>query len=145
MRIARSFLVGVLLLFVACHSSPTEPAGGRKVGIIDAGGTLPMVIAAPAAVLLGKSFSVSISTFGDSCVIPAGADVVVDGLVATITPYDVAYVPPRGGACLLYLKPYPREVELRFLGTGTATIRVEGRSFYQSGLVTVTHSLVVSQ
>jgi hypothetical protein len=141
MRIARSFAVGLCLVLMACHSSPIESRGGRVVGTIDAGGTLDKVIEAPTAVSPGQSFTITVSTFGNSCVTPAGADVVIDGLIATITPYDVI----AGGNCLDYLKPYPREVQLSFGQAGAAIIRVTGASFYQPGLVAVERPLVVSQ
>ena len=141
MRIARSFPVGLAVLLIACHSSPIEPGAGRVVGFIDAGGTLQRVIEAPPAVSSGQSFTVRVSTFGNSCVTPAGADVVIDGLIATITPYDVV----AGEICLDYLKPYPRALQLSFGQAGAATIRVKGRSLYQPGFVAVERSLVVSQ
>jgi hypothetical protein len=141
MRIARSFPIGLALLLFGCHS-PIDPAAGRVVGIIDAGQTFPQVIEAPAEASSGQSFTVTISTFGNSCVAAAGADVTIDGLVATITPYDVV---AAKGWCLDYLKAYPRAVQLSFAQAGAATIRVNGRSDYQSGLVTVERSLVVKQ
>ena len=140
MRIARSFSIVLAVLSIACHSS-IEPGPGRVVGIIDAGQSFPQVIDAPTEASLGQSFSVTVSTFGNSCVTAAGADVTIDGLVATITPYDVVV----GGVCLEYLKAYPRVVQLSFGQAGAATIRVNGRSDYQLGLVTVERSLVVRQ
>jgi hypothetical protein len=111
------------------------------VGTIDAGGTLDQVIEAPSTVRAGQSFSITVSTFGNSCVSAAGADVVVQGLVATITPYDVI----SGGTCLDYLKAYPRTLELRFGQAGRATILVNGRSFYQAGTISTERPLLVSQ
>lgn len=140
MRFARSIPVG-LSLVLACQSSSLEPGGGRVIGTIDAGGTLERVIEAPAAVSPGQSFTVTVSTFGNSCVAPAGADLVIDGLIATITPYDVV----SGGNCLDYLKPYPRALQLNFGQVGAAVIRVKGASLYQPGLVAVERSLVVTQ
>jgi len=142
MRIARSFPIALAVLSVACHSSPIGPGAGRVVGIIDAGQSFPQVIDAPAQASLGQSFSVTVSTFGNSCVRAAGADVTIDGLVATITPYDVVVT---GVTCLDYSKAYPRVLQLSFGQAGTATIRVKGRSDYQPGLVTVERSLIVSQ
>jgi hypothetical protein len=140
MSIARALPIAVAALSMGCHSSLGPTA--RVVGIIDVGQTSQEVIAAPAEASLGRSFSVTISTFGDSCVRAAGADVTIDGLVATITPYDMIV---STGTCLDYLKAYPRAVELKFTQAGAATIRVKGRSDYQPGLVTVERSLVVTQ
>jgi hypothetical protein len=141
MRIARSFPIVLAVLSIACHSSLIEPGPGRVVGIIDAGQSFPQVIEAPAEASVGQSFSVTVSTFGNSCVTAAGADVTIDGLVATITPYDVVVT---GVWCLDYLKGYPRVVQVSFGQAGAATIRVKGRSDYQPGLVTVERSLVVN-
>ena len=141
MSITRSFAVALSLLSVACHQSPVDSHDGRVVGTIDAGGTLNRVIEAASTIPVGQSFSITVSTFGNSCVSAAGADVVIDGLIATITPYDVI----AGGNCLDYLKPYPREVQLSFVQAGAAIIRVTGASFYQSGLVAVERPLVVSR
>ena len=141
MSITRSFAVALTLLSVACHQSPVDSHDGRVVGTIDAGGTLNQVIEAPSTVPVGQSFSITVSTFGNSCVSPAGAEVTVKGLVATITPYDVI----ADETCLDYLMPYPRTLQLRFGQAGTATIRVNGRSFYQAGTVSTERSLVVSQ
>jgi hypothetical protein len=140
MRIARSFAIGLTVLSIACQSSPLNP-GTRVIGIIDAGQTSAQVIDAPAEASLGQPFSVTVSTFGNSCVTADGADVTIDGLVATITPYDVI---ATGVTCLDYLKAYPRAVQLSFGQAGAATVRVKGRSDYQTGLVTVDRSVVVN-
>ncbi len=140
MSITRSFAVALSLLSIACHQPLVESYDGRVVGTIDAGGTLDRVIEAPSTAAVGQAFSITISTFGNSCVSPAGADVVVDGLVATVTPYDAV----SGETCNDYLKPYPRTLQLLFGQSGTATIRVNGRSLYQAGTVSTERSLVVS-
>jgi hypothetical protein len=142
MRIVRSFPIVLAVVSIACHSSPFELPGERVVGTIDVGVTNQQVIEAPAEASPGQSFAVTVSTFGNSCVTAAGADVKIDGLVATITPYDVVV---SGLTCLDYLKAYPHPVQLSFAQAGAATIRVKGRSEYQSGFVTVERSLVVRQ
>ena len=141
MSITRLLGVGLSLLSIACHQSPVEPHEGRVIGTIDAGGTLDRVIEAPSTAAVGQSFSITVSTFGNSCVSAAGADVAVEGLVATVIPYDVV----AGGICMDYLKPYPRTLQIRFAQAGAATIRVNGRSFYQAGTVSTERSLVISQ
>ena len=116
MQMRRAILTSLFLAVPACHRSPVDLGHGRRIGVIDAGGTLDRVVDAPASVSNNQSFTITISTFGGSCVTAAGADVTITDLVATITPYDVV----SGGICLDYLKPYPRSVELRFNRTGTA-------------------------
>lgn len=142
MRIVRSFPIVLAVLSIACDSSPLELPAERVVGTIDAGVTGQQVIEAPTEASPGQSFAVTVSTFGNSCVTAAGADVTIDGLVATITPYDVVV---SGVTCLDYLKAYPRVLQLSFAQAGAATIRVKGRSEQQPGLVTVERSLVVRQ
>ena len=140
MSIARSFLIGLVVVSIACHTSPLE-SRTRVIGIIDVGQTSQQVLDAPVGASVGQSFSVTVSTFGDSCVSADGADVTVNGLVATITPYDIV---ASGITCLDYLKAYPRVVQVTFKQAGAATIRVNGRSDSQPGLVTVERAVVVN-
>jgi hypothetical protein len=139
MRFASWFLAVVSTVLVACQQSPTANGGGRVVGFIhDIGGR--QVINAPSAVTAGQSFNVTVSTFGNSCVSAAGADVAIDGLTARITPYD--FVRDDEG-CLDIGLYFPRTVQLRFDQPGTATIRVRGRSYHKPEGVTVEHTLIV--
>jgi hypothetical protein len=142
MRIVRSLPTVLAVLSLACHSSPLDLGPRRVVGIIDAGVTDQQIIEAPAEASSGQSFTVTVYTFGNSCIKAAGAEVAIDGLVATITPYDFV---TSDGVCLDYLKAYPRAVQLSFAQAGPATIRVKGLSDSQPGFVTVEHSLVVRQ
>lgn len=132
------FALPLLFAVTACHHSPLDSGGTRKIGDIDSGGTANQVIDAPATVASNQSFTVTVTTFGSSCVSAAGADVMVDDLVATITPYDIV----RDGTCLEYNKPNPRPVALMFKRAGTATIRVRGASY--QGIITVEKSVVVT-
>jgi hypothetical protein len=125
------------VLCVACRDATGDQV---VIGTIDAGGTLGDVIASPASGSAGEPLSFTVSTFGNSCVAAAGAQVVVRDLQATVTPLDRE---SRTSNCLDYLKAYPRSVTVTFPRAGDATIRVEGRSFYQSGLVTVEHHVTI--
>src|SRR3977135_2445424 len=100
------FAAGSLLL--ACHQPPTGSTTLAHVviGTIDAGGTLDNVITGPNRGMVGEHLPFTVSTFGNACLAAAGADVVVQGLEATVTPYDQEY----GGICIDNLKPYPRPV-----------------------------------
>ena len=143
MRTFSSVLLAMSTLLLGCQQAPTGSTTLAQVviGTIDAGGTLSNVIDAPASGSVGKRLSLTVSTFGNSCVAAAGADVVIRDLQATVTPYDQEY---RNTPCLDYLKAYPRPVTVIFDRAGDATIRVQGRSFYQSGLVTVEHQVTVA-
>ncbi|MFL5543543.1 MAG: hypothetical protein ACJ792_02475 [Gemmatimonadaceae bacterium] len=140
MRLSRSFSAALTLpLVMACHSS-TGPGRARVIGNIDASGTSLQVIDAPATVAVNQAVAIRVSTFGNSCVSAAGAEVVVDGLIAAITPYDMV----SSGQCLDYMAMYPRDVQVRFAQPGTATIRVTGRRDGEAGLITVERSITVA-
>jgi hypothetical protein len=138
-----SVLAAASSLLLGCQEATggSTPLAQRVIGTIDAGGTLDDVIAGPSSGSAGEHLAFTVSTFGNSCVAAAGAEVVLRDLQATVTPYDREN---RGGICLDYLKAYPRPVTVIFDRAGDATIRVQGRSFYQSGLVTVEHQVTVA-
>jgi hypothetical protein len=144
MRTLSFVLLAMSPVWLGCQRAPTGSTTLAQVviGTIDAGGTLPNVIKAPASGSVGKPLSLIVSTFGNSCVAAAGADVIVHDLQATVTPYDQEY---RSGPCLHYLKPYPRPVTVTFDRAGDATIRVQGRSLYKPGLVAVEQQVTVAR
>jgi len=127
-------------LLLACQ----DPTGGFQtvVGTIDAGAPLADVIQGPARGSVGQPLEFTVSTFGNSCISAQGAQVIVSGLQATVTPYDREYRGPR--ECLDYFKAYPRTVTVVFPSPGNATVRVQGRSSNQSGLVSVDHAVTVT-
>ena len=139
MRRLWSYLLAVSPLLLGCRDA--TGATQIVVGIIDAGQTLTDVIAGPVSGSAGVPLQFTVSTFGNSCISAAGAKAVVDGLLATVTPYDHECRGPL--ACLDYLKAYARSVSVVFDTVGDATVRVEGRSSYQAGLVTVEHHVRV--
>ena len=131
----KSVLLALVLPTVACGGSFLGLNGSRVIGNIEAGGN-QQVIQAPATAQYGEAFDVTVTTFGNSCVQPAGADVATNGATITITPYDFR----RDGTCLDYLAPYPRSVKVRFNAVGTDTLRVKGRN--DSGDIITTDRLV---
>ena len=135
-------LIAATPLLLGCRDTTgaTPPLAQVVIGTIDAGGTLAAVIHGPASGSVGQRLEFTVSTVGNSCVAAAGAEVVTEGLLATVTPYDQEY---SGRICLEYLKPYPRSISLVFDRAGDAIVRVQGRSFYQAGLVTVEHHLTI--
>ena len=131
----RSVLLALVLTSAGCGGSFLGLNGTRVIGNIGAAGN-QQVIQAPATAQYGQAFEVTVTTFGDSCVQPAGADVATNGATVTITPYDVR----RDGTCLDYNAPYPRSVKVRFNVVGTDTLRVKGRN--DSGDIVTTDRLV---
>jgi hypothetical protein len=135
MRITSLALTMSMLSLSSCSDGSTGAAVTRLViGTIDAGGTLEHVIEGPITALAGQPVVFTVSTFGNSCIQAAGAAVTMRGLEVSVTPYDQEYV---RGSCLHYLKGYPRSITVTFDRTGTAVVRVQGRSIDRSGLVSV--------
>ena len=141
MALARPHLIALSTLLLGC-ASPTDSTILARIviGTIDAGGTLDRVIDAPDTVLVGHVATFTVFTFGNSCIEPAGTEVTVQGTEAMVTPFDQEslYVP-----CRDILNSYTHTARVVFAQTGPATIRVRGRSYYQPGLLTAEHHLVV--
>jgi hypothetical protein len=135
------FAASPLLLGCRQAATASPPTAQIAIGTIDAGGTLDHVITGPTTGSVGERLLLTVSTFGNACIAEAGADVVVRGLEATVTPYDQEYQ----GVCAEILKANPRTVAVVFDQPGEARVRVRGRSFYQPGLVTVDHRLTIGR
>ncbi len=90
-------------------------------------GALQGSLEAPDTVRVGESFPVTIRTVGlNGCWSSAGEDVSVDGLTATIVPFD-STGQREDVACTMALTSLLHEVELSFGEAGEAVVRVEGR------------------
>lgn len=116
---------------VADASDAPQPSAGpgeqQIVGIIDYyDDRTSGVVAAPTTVRAGETFEVTITTFGGGCERAGGADVRVEGLVATISVYDFTVAGPAV-SCTAELKRLPRTVSLSFAEAGAAVIRIEGQ------------------
>jgi hypothetical protein len=97
----------------------------RVVGVIEIGGDQPPPLHLPAEVRAGVPFTAMVVTWGSgSCTRADGAEVVWSAAGAQITPYDREAV---RGVCTDDLRPYPREVTLRFEQPGETEVRVVGR------------------
>lgn len=112
--------------------TPREEGEHRVVGVIDGGGTSLDALVVPDTVRAGVPFTITVSTFGSSCLRPDGAAAQVSGLSASVTPYDVA--PPVDAVCPANLRAFPREVTLVFATPGAATVQLHGRGFRTSML-----------
>jgi len=129
-RLGFACFLGTLLGLSALSgcTSPLGPNGEsqRRVGVIEIGGAQSPPVQLPETVEQGVAFPITVVTFGSSsCVRADGAEVHVAGLVARVTPYDRVAVT---GVCTDDLRPYPREVILRFDQAGEAVVRVLGRT-----------------
>jgi hypothetical protein len=113
----------------------------RVIGVIDEAGTSLDALVVPDTVRAGVPFTITVSTFGSSCLRPDGANAQVSGQMASVTPYDVA--PPSGLACPADFRSFPRVVTLAFNTPGTATVRLHGRGF-GTHMITLEETAVVA-
>lgn len=73
----------------------------------------------------GDTVTVSVQTYGDGCFEKGGTEVEVDGLEATVTPYDI-HVDRR---CVeRSLKTFNHVATVRFDSAGTARVTLRGRT-----------------
>lgn len=140
----RSILLVLILALVAGCGSVLDPwRWERVVGVILVDDGFPSApLQVPASVRQGVPFTATVTTHGSgSCLRADGAEVVVTGLTARITPYDQR----RTGnvACTDDLAPYPRTVTLRFDTAGEATIQVIGRALVSDAPREYTTTLTV--
>ena len=127
----RSLLPALVVGLAACTALFDE-GERRVVGLIDEAGTSFDALVVPDTVRAGIPFTVTVSTFGSSCLRPDGADAQVLALTANVTPYDVA--PPSGSVCTADFRAFPRAVTLTFGAPGGAVVRLHGRGFRTSML-----------
>jgi hypothetical protein len=99
----------------------------RRIGYLDAHLGIP-VLQTPDSVVAGKPFTVQVTTLGNSCTRPDGAEVESDPnlpLLRVIRPFDLHRTE---GVCMDIGRALTREVTVRFDQPGEATIRVVGDS-----------------
>lgn len=72
----------------------------------------------------GRAITVRVTTYGSGCHTPGETDVVVEGLTATITPWD--YTAPPGTGCTDQLLSFEHRVAVQFASSGTAELRIRG-------------------
>ena len=107
-------------------------------GLIAVDGLDP--VSGPDTVQRGASFTLVVKTFGSSsCTRPAGADVAVSGLTATVIPMDS--VVTGDAICTADLRSFPHNATLVFGQPGEATLIVVGRG--AKGDTSITYPIVV--
>jgi hypothetical protein len=126
MLVPRSVFTLAILLVPMC-SNPAETEWERRLGYLDAHLGVP-VLRAPDSVSAGESFTVTVTTLGNSCTRAHGAEVGADPdfpLLRIVRPFDLHRIK---GVCQDIGRTLPREVSLRFDEPGEAVIRVVGDS-----------------
>jgi hypothetical protein len=113
----------------------------RVIGVIDEAGTSIDALVVPDTVRVGVPFTITVSTFGSSCLRPDGVVARASGTVANVTPYDVT--PPSATGCPADVRAFPRTVTLAFDTPGAATVQLHGRG-YSTPMITVEEAVVVA-
>jgi hypothetical protein len=135
----RVMLFGFVALAMGC-SSITYPEE-RVIGVITGFNADDPHVAVPDTVAAGESFAVTVRTYGGGCTRKGETETEIDGLRATVTPYDIQ---TRADICTDILKQFTHTASLRFNETGTARVVVRGRGHTPDGaLLTIERTVVV--
>ena len=125
------------------EETPREGVSALRVGTIRMNGTDTTLLEVPAVARRGAVTELYLTTYAGGCI---GRDTTiarVDGLRASIVPYQRVFVPPGGGACTRILILERRAIRVTFATSGEAIIRVVGRVSPDRGLVAIQRRLVV--
>ena len=139
MRIV-TILTTLLVAMTACDLG-TGPEDAGSVGIIEVqrenssqtsetdDPLYPVDITAPDTVTVGEPFAVVVTTYGLSgCWEPRGESVSVDGIDASVTPFDVdTRGQPGRDVCTAAITPLNHTFNLQFDQAGEGMLRVDGR------------------
>jgi hypothetical protein len=125
----------VVLVLAACAASPNGGPGGSEVGGSGPServfGTIayygePAQVEVPGSVRQGQPFTMSVTTYGNSCVEKGETKVEVEALRAEVRPYDYDTSSFNGGGCDMELRAHKHMVTLSFEETGTAEVVLYG-------------------
>jgi hypothetical protein len=155
-----TFALGALLL--ACGRSQTRVAGQdialshkdeapregktvRRVGVMwSLSGDTTTLVDVPAHTRANEATPVRVEVASGGC---SGRDttmVSVDGLVATVVPYQKVFTPvPPDGACAAYLAADSRTVRVTFLARGLGRVRIVYRQGDRGPLTMTERSITV--
>lgn len=122
-RCSRASLQLLLLGALACPAV-TGVSYHRVIGFVSADREYKS-LEVPDSVTAGIPFTVTVATYGSSCLRPDGAEVSVVGMVAEIIAYDRE---PRGDiACPDDWRAFPRAVTVVLPTPGAGVVRLQGR------------------
>jgi hypothetical protein len=134
------------LALLACTDA-TDAEKRRVIGLIEPSPSGLPVIVAPAEVVAGQEFVVTVNTVGSSdCTTPDGGDVAVAEDLIRIVPYDIVPMPGHSDVCRADYAPQRHYFPVTLKRPGPARIRVVGRrpSTNESALDSVETALAVS-
>ncbi len=123
----RGALLAFSALLLGCAAIGTETDDGTRPDAVRVMGEIkgynnddPRIEIVPGT----RSALVRVTTYGGGCHSRGDTEVRVDGMVATVTPYD--YTAPPGTVCTQPLISFIHEANISFPSSGTALIRVRG-------------------
>lgn len=120
--------LGLGLALAACHDA-TDHEKQRVIGRIDPVHTSVPVIVAPAEAEAHEAFTVLVNTVGSSdCTKPDGGEVVEQGDVVRIVPYDIVPIPGHTDVCQDDNAFHEHRLQVVRDQAGVATLRVVGIS-----------------
>jgi hypothetical protein len=99
----------------------------QRLGVLlpdDEVATSPVQVSAD-TVRAGRILTVTVLTTGNGCYAKGPTEVRVDGLAATVTPYD--YFDLRAEACADVLQEFRHRAEITFEEAGAATVRIRAQ------------------
>ena len=127
----RTPLTRLLLLLVAIYGSACDTTGVNREyeltrGIIDPHFYYwdDPTIVVPEEAAMGEHLTVNVTTFGDGCRLKGQTEFAVDGLVATVEPYDSMCV--SCSICTRELRMFEHVAIVQFAEPGQATVRIVG-------------------
>jgi hypothetical protein len=119
------------------------PVLARQRGVVEYYGD-SVAVETPASVIRDQPFEVSLRTYGGGCIRQGDTEVRLQGLVATLEPYDSFLVKaPARYACTSDLRLFSHKVLLTFEQSGNATVQVLGRREPGGAVITVTRTVTV--
>jgi hypothetical protein len=135
-----SFAPLALLALVGCGI--TGPESTRRLAVIEFSETEPVVVEVPATATRGTAFQVAINSYGGGCIGQGPTEVAVNGLTATVEPYQFELV-DGNSTCTDDLRTYRHLAQVRFEQAGTGRIVFRGHSRLKGETITVERTVVV--
>lgn len=130
---------GITLVWLIGCSSPNDPGMNQNIGNIIALGEGPD-IEIPDTVTGGRSFTVLVATYGNSCATPLQLEISVSGQSAVVTPL---VSDPNRQPCDDVLRKYFHAGEIVFRESGIATVTVRGSKANSTDIIEIEQQVVV--
>jgi hypothetical protein len=138
-RITTSALIVAVVALCSCDGLFEHDGERSQVGAISFYSE-PVTVEAPDTVAVNQPFAVLVRTYGNGCVSQGRTQLVLNGLQATVTPYDVH---DGGDICPDILRMFDHEVTLTFEEAGVGVVTFRGRREPEDTMTTETRVVQV--